>query len=93
MSTLQLSVGDNGVSCWGWGPSRTVLHESKESSSVLGNNNALSDLEELSGIDTKEVEGLHNGNAPNHSAAQQPVQAMLQMFFKTTQGCKQLTGS
>ena len=51
-----------------------VLHESKEElSSVLGNNDALSDLDELSGIDTKEVEGLHDGNAPNHSAAQQPM--------------------
>jgi hypothetical protein len=73
MSTLWLSVGDNGVSCLGWGPSWTVLHKSKESSSVLGNDNALNNLEELSCIDTKEVEGFHDGNAPNHSATQQPT--------------------
>jgi hypothetical protein len=67
--------GNEGVSCWGWGPSQTVLHKSEESTStsVLGNDDALSVLEELSIIDTKEVEGLDGGNAPNHNATQQPA--------------------
>ena len=73
MLTPRLSGGDNDISCLGWGPSQIVLHKSEESSSVLDNNDALSDLNKLSGIDTKEVEGLHDGKAPDHSATQQPA--------------------
>ena len=73
MLTPRPSGGDNDISCLGWGPSRIVLHESEESSSVLDKNDALSDLDELSSIYTKEVEGLHDGKAPDHSATQQPA--------------------
>jgi hypothetical protein len=77
MSTLQLLTGDSGnkvFSCWRWGASWMILCESKESSSSFGGSDtSLGDLENLSSIDTKEVEGLCKGNAPNDSAAQQPA--------------------
>jgi hypothetical protein len=74
MSALQLSRGNERLSCWGWGPSQMILCKGKESSPLLGNSNTpLGDLEELFSIDTKVVEGLHDGNAPNDSTAQQPA--------------------
>jgi hypothetical protein len=67
MSTLQLSRGNRG-------PSRTVLDGSKESSSLVDDNNTTSsDLDKLSSSGTKEVEGLHDGNAPDDRAAQHPT--------------------
>jgi hypothetical protein len=67
MSTLQLYRGNRG-------PSWTVLDRSEELSSSVDNNNpTLSDLNELSSSGMKEVEHLHNGNAPDNCAAQHPA--------------------
>jgi hypothetical protein len=67
MLTLQLSRGNRG-------PSWTVLDGSEESSSSVDDNNpTLSDLDELSSSGMKEVEGLHNGNAPDNHTAQHPA--------------------
>jgi hypothetical protein len=74
MSAPWLSRGNEGLSRWGWGPSWTILCESKESLPSLGNSDTpLGNLKELFSIDTKEVEGLHDGNAPDDSTAQQPA--------------------
>jgi hypothetical protein len=74
MLALQLSRGNRGPSHWGWGLSQTVLDRSEElSSSVDDNNTTLSDLDEFSSSGTKEVEGLHDWNAPDDHAAQHPT--------------------
>ena len=77
MSTPMLSAGKAGdqvFSCWGWGPSWTILCKSKESSSSLGGSDtSLDDFEDLSSTDIKEVDSLREGNACDDSAVQQPT--------------------
>ena len=63
---------------WCWRCSQRILCESEESlqeclSLSSDGDTTLGDLEEIFGIDPKEVEGLHYGNSPNDSATQQPV--------------------
>jgi hypothetical protein len=93
MLTLQLSRGNRGLACWGWGPSWTVLDGSKESSSSVDDNNTtLSNLDKLSSSGTKEVEGLHNGNAPDNCTAQHPA-SHASDFLQDHTGLKELTKS
>ena len=77
MLTPMLSAGEAGdqvFSCWGWGPSQTILCESEESlSSLGGSDTSLDDFEDLSSTDIKEVDGLREGNACDDSAVQQPT--------------------
>jgi hypothetical protein len=57
-----------------WGPSRTILYESEESSSSsCGGDTPWSDLEDLHSTGTRELEGLCHGNAPDDTATEQPM--------------------
>ena len=71
------SQDESSSNSWRWGRSQRILCESEESSQCLSlssdGNTTLSDLEEVFGIDPKEVEGLHDGNSPDDSATQQPA--------------------
>jgi hypothetical protein len=85
MSAPWLSRGNEGLSCWGWGPSWMILCKSKESLPSLGNSDTpLGNLKELFSIDTKEVEGLHDGNAPDDSTAQQPASNAADLLWDHT---------
>ncbi len=53
-----------------WGPSRKILYESEESSSSSGSSDTLSDVEDLRGTDTRELEGIRHGNAPDDTTTQ-----------------------
>jgi len=54
-----------------WGPSWKILYKSEESSSSSGSSNTLSDVEDLHGTDTRELEGICHGNAPDDTTTQQ----------------------
>ena len=68
--TSQDASSSNG---WHWGCSQRILCKSEESSQEClslssDGDTTLGDLEEIFGIDPKEVEGLHDGNSPDDSA-------------------------
>ena len=57
-----------------WGPSWTVLFESKESKHESSNGDSTqSNLEDLHSTVTRELEDHHNGDAPNNAAARLPT--------------------
>ena len=60
-----------------WGPSQTILYESKESSS---SSNTLSNSEDLQGTDLQELMGNHCRHAPDNLAPQPPIDSTLKLL-------------
>ena len=64
-----------------WGPSWTILYESKElSSSCCSDSDTLRNLEDLQGTQTRELDSLCHGNAPDNAATQQPMDSTLELL-------------
>ena len=79
MTSLSQSDSGDMVPFYGhWGPSQRLLCKSKESSST--DNTIQSDPEDLDSASARELEGLHHGNTPDDTAAQQPMDSTVDLI-------------